>query len=315
MTPLVSTSASTLQESFTAPQLGRLLQVPEHHVRSWVRRGLLTPAAGAPEDEQRFDFSQLALARVLADLSHSGTSPQRLRKLIDRLRAWLPEPERVARQLGILGRDGELLVRLEDGALADTSGQLQLDFAPPPPPAPSAMRRVSSRRPRLHRPDMQEVRDLDADAWFERGLAAEDRGDLVRAEQAYCRALAADGGDATVRYNLGNVLYRAGRLPEAAQAFLGAVEADPAYVEAWSNLGLALHELEQWREAARAFRQALTVDADYAHAHLHLADTLEELGQGDAARRHRQAFLRLDPHAPQAPQVRRRLLGGPAQEA
>ena len=78
---------------------------------------------------------------------------------------------------------------------------------------------------------------VDAHAWFERGLAAEE-SDMVAALEAYERCRALDARHVGARINLGRLLHEAGRLKEAQRVYAEAVrecEPDPTL---FFNLGV-----------------------------------------------------------------------------
>ncbi len=289
-----------LHRLYTLTQLARILDVPAARVRAWMRNELIRPA----QVVRRlcfFDFAQVATAKALAQLTSDGITPARIRRSLEELREWLPDADRALAQLETLERDGPLLLRTDDGDLAETTGQLRLDFgaddapavaeAPPAPlsPLPSVGR--------------------NADDWFELGIAAEEENMLEEAVDAYRRSLACSGPQPEVCFNLGNALYSLERPEEAATSLRQAVELDAEYVEAWNNLGVVLGELGESREALRSLRHALALEPKYADAHYNLAETLACAGDTRGAERHWRAYLDLDPSSSWADHVRARLEG------
>jgi tetratricopeptide (TPR) repeat protein len=172
-----------------------------------------------------------------------------------------------------------LLVRLGDGQLAESSGQLQFDFAGEPP---SSTVSVASGRE-------------TAENLFERGLTHEEVGDLAEAAQAYRQALLVGGPDDDTSFNLANVLFALGEKEMAAERFRQVVEMNPGFAEAWNNLGNVLADLNLRDEAHEAFQKALELDPSFADAHYNLADLLDQLGRLREAKIHWQSYLRLGP--------------------
>jgi tetratricopeptide (TPR) repeat protein len=285
-----------LSRLYTAEQLGRILGVPRAHVNAWARQGLIEPA----REHQRlrfFEFGQVAAARVLSRLVRAGVGPTRIQRSLERIARWLGEPGSALAQLEVLA-GGTLLVRTDDGVLAESSGQLLLGFderspGPVPAPAPASARVTPARE------------DL-----FEQGVLFESMERLDEAVATYRDAVRGGDQRPEVRFNLGNVLFALGHHADAAEAFLQAIEGDPAFVEAWNNLGNALQELGKLGDAARAYRQALAIAPDYADAHYNLAETLCALGEHAEARRHWWSYLGQDPASPSADEVRARLARG-----
>lgn len=277
-----------LERLFTTTQLARILSVSPQRIRTWVRHGLIHPAKTVRR-LSFFDFQQVATARTLSQLCREGVTPQRIRKSLEELSEWLPETERSLTQLETLEHSDVLVVRTEEGQLAETSGQLRLDFDTPPI--------VEPRRPR----------PVPSDDWFEAGVSYEEEGRLGDAVRAYAQALRVGGPRPEVHFNLGNVLFSLEEKSQAARHFQLAVDLDPDYVEAWNNLGNALAELGRADEAIVALTRALDLEPGYADAHFNLAETLANLGEYEGARRHWRAYLELDPGSTWAGVVRERL--------
>jgi tetratricopeptide (TPR) repeat protein len=282
-----------LHRLYTTVQLARILEVPPGRLRAWLRCGLIAPA----RTHRRlcfFDFAQVASAKALCALSARGASSARIRRSLEQLRAWLPQAERALLQIEAIERGGPLLVRLEDGRLAEPNGQLRLDFA--------AGREAREPRPG---PGPRVPRTLEQ--WFERGIAAEEAGALEQAAEAYHEAMLAGGPQPEICFNLGNTLFGLGRTAEAAQRFAQATELDPEYVEAWNNLGNTLAEIGRTSEAVRAYERALAIEPRYADAHYNLAQTLSSAGDLAGACAHWRAYLLHDPASAWAREVREQL--------
>jgi tetratricopeptide (TPR) repeat protein len=160
----------------------------------------------------------------------------------------LHEPARLADRLPslTLARDeaGRLAQRLA-GRVADLDGQLRLELATPAGPG--------------------------ADALFEAAERAEAAGRWAEAERLYERCIAREPEDATLHFNLGNVLRERGRAAEADAAFARAASLDPEMAEAWFNLACLAEAKGRLAEAARRYRRALAIEPDYADALFNLA--------------------------------------------
>jgi tetratricopeptide (TPR) repeat protein len=286
----LAASADGVHRRYTTAQLCRLLRIPRDRLRSWIRHNLIQPIATA-HGVGFFDFQQVTAVKTLWDLTRAGVTPGQIRRSLEQLHHWLPDVAEPLAKLAVIERGGRLLFRLDEGQLAEPTGQLQLDFGDEPVPS----RAVIESGPR------------SADDWWELGCDLESRGRLEEAAQAYRQALLAGGPDARLCFNLGNVLYALGQKGQAAERFRQAVELDPAMAEAWNNLGNALAELDQGDEARAAFEEALKRNPVYADTHYNLADLLEQLGRGADARPHWQAYLKLEPVGRWAAYARKRL--------
>jgi tetratricopeptide (TPR) repeat protein len=275
---------------FNTAQLCRLLRLPRAQLRSWLREGLIAPAQTA-QGVSFFDFQQVTSVKTLFELSRAGVKPGQIRRSLEQLRRWVAAAEEPLAQLALIERDGRLLVRLDEGQLAEPSGQLQFDFA------------ADGFTPVVEGP----AATPPADHWWELGCDQERAGRLQEAAASYRQALAAGGPNPQLCFNLGNVLYALGQKGQAAERFRQAVELDGSFSEAWNNLGNVLAELRQCDDAVAAYRQALKLQPCYADAHYNLADALEQAGALAEARSHWKTYVRLEPMGPWARYARQRL--------
>jgi len=282
-------NSGPIQRRYTSAQLCRLLRIPPARLRAWVRQGLIEPVQTV-HGLGFFDFQQVTSVKTLWDLAKAGVTGSRLQKSLEQLRSWLAVDKPLA-QLALIEREGRLLLRLEEGQLAEPSGQLQFDFAGDSPAV------VIDADPE----------SCSAESWWERGCDFEQAGNLHEAAAAYRQALQAGGPNPLCCFNLGNVLYALDQKGQAAERFRRAVELAPDYLEAWNNLGITLAELGQINDALTAFGQALKLNPNYADAHYNLADTLEDAGRIAQARSHWQAYVRLEPTGRWAKYARGRL--------
>jgi tetratricopeptide (TPR) repeat protein len=286
--------ANDIRRRFTLGQLGTLLKIPRSRLQAWMRAGLVAPIETV-QGVKYFDYQQVANVRSLWEMIQSGVTANDLRRSLHRLAKWFPAVTPGYSSAGLLEQQGQILVRLENGMLADTSGQLQLDFGEDHEKVPVAE---------------QSPQDLSGAEWMKRGCAYEEAGKLDEAAGAYRQALFMGGPQADVCFNLGNVLFGLGQLGQAAERYRQAIELDHAFVQAWNNLGNVLAELGEHEEAIAAFQQALTLSPDYADAHYSLADTLQTVHRFSEARARWKEYLRLEPMGDWAVYARRCLNGG-----
>jgi tetratricopeptide (TPR) repeat protein len=281
------------QQLFTAAQLARILGIPGPRIRGWVRRGLVRPAL-TRHGVDYFDFGQLSALRSVRHLTDAGVSPATLRASLVVIRRWLPDTDDALALLAHLGEEeGELVVRLDNGLVADATGQLHLPLESGGATTPVPIDDGGGRTP--------------AD-WFERAVELEEQGDLEGAVRAYHRCLLVGGPDAEAAFNLGNALSALGRKEEAYARFRMAVECRTGFVEAWNNMAGVLTEMRQFQEAVEAAEEALRLAPDYPDAHFNLSLALLACGRSDEARLHGRTYLRHDPTSDWARQLRE-LLG------
>src|SRR5262249_43545212 len=125
-----------IHQLYTTAQLHQILRIPGERLRAWMKIGLIQ-AAQITNGVCYFDYQQVTRAKTLSDLAQAGVSAKRLRKSLEQLRKWMPGLADPLSQLSVIERDGEMLVRLQDGHLVEPTGQLQFDFEDLPPIASS----------------------------------------------------------------------------------------------------------------------------------------------------------------------------------
>lgn len=267
----IDDGSGDVRRLYTLSQLTELLGVTRQRIRAWLEAGLIQPTK-SEHGVAYFDFQQVSSAKTLCDLARAGIKTERIRRSLEQLKAALRDIDKPLEQLAFLERNGDLVVRLEEG-LVEPSGQLLLEFD-----QESAV--VS-------------IEPVSAAQWFQRGNQHEEEGSLEDALHAYRQALLVGGPVADTVFNLANVLYELNRKEEAGERFRQAVELDPGHAEAWNNLGVVLSELRKVDEAVLAFQRAIALQ--YVDAHYNLADLLESIGRRTEAQEHWRKCARLDP--------------------
>src|SRR5262249_46051 len=150
----------------------------------------------------------------------------------------------------VIERQGEILVRLEDGQLAEPTGQLHFDFE----------EEISSVAVEMTPPART------GDQWFDLAREHESNSRLPQAADAYREALLLDGPHPDVCFNLANVLYAMDQKEQAIERYYQALELDPRFAQAWNNLGNVLADLGKTKKAKETFRRAIQVDPTLASA-------------------------------------------------
>lgn len=274
-----------IHRAYTLAELIQIVGIPARVIRGWLRQGLLAPTrvvAGL----QYFDFAHVSRLRTLAELAANGISAKRIRAGLEQLGQWLSDDRPIELLNAVESHKRRLVVRLKDGRLAETRGQLLFDFE-------------SDNNNSV-------VLGLPTTPLLERALAYEEEGDLELAATVYREILDRGDEEPETRFNFANVAYSLGWLDEAIELFEQALDRDAEYVEAWNNLGSALLDIGRDHDAISAFRRALRLRPAYADAHFNLATTLEENGKPDDAREHWVAYLNLSENARRSTRVRTR---------
>lgn len=301
-------------ELYTPALFAELLEVTPAIIRRWHRRGWLREAE-IVQKLPYFALTELQAAKRLAQLSKNGLSTAEIAKKLDALHALFPEIERpiATLELRIDGRD---IFLTKQGELVDTVGQKLFDFAKTDPSTAEsdAIFDLTQLDRAFQSPrDVSDGRNFAATPGINAGTNAPDRDELCRLayhceeqgwlEQAvefFRAALAAGGPDASLCFQLGELLYRLDDKTAARERYYMAVEIDENFVEARANLGCVLAETGELELAVSAFQGALLHHPDYADVHYHLALTLRKLGKTIEADRHMTRFRELMPNSPWA---------------
>jgi tetratricopeptide (TPR) repeat protein len=258
------------EQRFSAREiLARYPQLSDDHLRYLRKWGLVAPAAGRPGQPASYGFADLACFRQVSAGLSEGLSFQ---SIVRRL-------------------------------LADSQGQLALDFQSEP--APAKVIRLAPRPPAdapapaddAARASRQGARDGEAESLF-LSASALDTGDAATLEQAvamYRDALRRDPELVPALINLGNAHYTRGELIEAQALYEKAIAAAPEYFEAHFNLGNVMHDLGRFDDACLSYRDAIAVNPRCSEAHFYLAVTLEKAGRSAEARAHWRAYQDLAP--------------------
>jgi tetratricopeptide (TPR) repeat protein len=114
------------------------------------------------------------------------------------------------------------------------------------------------------------------------------------------RALAVTHDNATMEYNLGQVLGQRGHPDQAMQHFQESLRIWPEFYSANYNMGVALAASGNLTEASDYYRRALAQKPDSVEARVNLAVALAQQGLLDAAQPLLEDAVRLDPKHPGA---------------
>jgi hypothetical protein len=281
---------------YTPGLLAKMVDVEPRVIRRWHRRGYLV-AVSEVRKLPYFDFSELRIARRLADLVHSGGTHTSLDRQVASLTTALPDVARPLADLALEVKDGRFYLR-RDGELAEPGGQRLIDFE-------ASATEADDERPAIAAVCERGLPSLDA--LRQEALDQQDAGETRQALMTLRAVLLSGSAEAEDHFLAADLLYQMGDASAARERYFMAIEMDDEYVEARANLGCVLMELGDVELAIASFRGALERHEDFADAHYYLAQALDSCGERDEAERHWESFLRLAPESPWAEEAVERL--------
>jgi tetratricopeptide (TPR) repeat protein len=142
------------------------------------------------------------------------------------------------------------------------------------------------------------AQESPAAAAFLEGAAAQQRGDLERAVEAYRRAIEIEPRFAEAHANLGAVLARLGRYEEAVASDERALAINAKLTAARLNLGLAHYRAGALSAAVAAFQAVHAAEPSLLQARQLLGLVLVELGRDADAIPHLEASVQAAPDEP-----------------
>lgn len=132
-------------------------------------------------------------------------------------------------------------------------------------------------------------------AWATLGFLHSTAGRHDAAVEAFERALALQGDDPDVLFNLGYTLQKAGRHAEAIERFEGAIGLNAFLDRAWYGAGLSLLHLRRLEEAVAHLREAARLQPMNPYAGYQLGAALFRLGRSDEVRAEYERVKGFDP--------------------
>ncbi|MFV8820023.1 tetratricopeptide repeat-containing sulfotransferase family protein [Haliea sp. E17] len=161
--------------------------------------------------------------------------------------------------------------------------------------AVSALNRGDLRGMVAHCKALLGVEANHADAWFLLSIAAEAQRDLSRALGMVERADTLHPGNSEYLAQKAKLLVQLRRLPQARTAAQAALAAGPERALTLDTLGVVLTRLGDHQRAAATLRAAVQKAPDNPQFHFNLAAAEQFLGNVEAARRHYEQALELQP--------------------
>jgi len=126
---------------------------------------------------------------------------------------------------------------------------------------------------------------LDAEEWFQSGLALNGAGKYSEAAEAFARSVAIDPKNPLAWLNLGTAQALSGAYGPAISSLREALRLDPKLALAYSNLGEIYFKGERYAEALEAYGAVVAIWPKDANAHYKLGLAylhLDNLGKAQA---------------------------------
>ena len=273
-------------QSYGVSDVERMLQISRSTIRGLISRGFVAPARG-PRREYRFSFQDLLVLRTARALVKAKVPPRRIGRSLNALRRQLPQSMPLS-GLTICAVGNDVVVRKGGNRWQAESGQYLLELDVSVAGESLQIVAIDARTEKKEAPDAA----LEAQSWFDRGLAEEER-DPGKAMEAYERSRELDPRHVGARINLGRLHHEAGRLAQAERIYREALRECEADSTLFFNLGVLLEDTARHEEAIEVYQLAINADPDLADAHFNLARLYESLGRAQHAIRHLGEYRRL----------------------
>lgn len=249
---------------FSTAEVAKILNLPDHRIRSFVRAGFLAPAGNKTKNQQ-FTFQDLLFLKTAKSLLASRVPVKSILRILSSLKRQLPDEQHLS-SLKIYADGRRVVVWDGKARWQPDSGQFLFNFD-----ARSVLRTMKLPAPKPVK------ENLTAQHWFNLGTECEATS-TEEAERAYLRALELDPRMSDAHLNLGKLYHDGGMLEKSEAHYRAAVECAPHDATPYFNLGVLLEDLKRPREAARCYQEALDRDSAFADAHYNLGLVLESLG-------------------------------------
>lgn len=251
---------------YTIEQISQMVKISGLRLRRWMMLGLIEPAQ-VQFGVDLFEYRQVASIRDLWRLVTSGCDLRTLQRSLSRLGRWTDEAGAAIADVQRFGRS--LALRTSDGGLIDGFGQRLFVF--------------DDHQPQVLAWKLESQIMTDPDRAFQQAAELEGR-DPAAAIAAYQDWLDRFGMDATVCFNLANLLCQQGEVQLALPLYRSATRLAPQDAKLWNNFALALATVGDLRGASEMIVQAIACDPNYADAYYNAGDILDCLGESARAK-------------------------------
>jgi tetratricopeptide (TPR) repeat protein len=136
---------------------------------------------------------------------------------------------------------------------------------------------------------------VDIQQILRKGIALQQAGHLMDAEQHYQQILSVEPDHADSLHLLGVLVHQRGDAKLATELISKAILVNDRVAEFHCNIGAALHDLRRLGEAETHYRRALALNPNLAEAHNNFGNTLKDQGKLVEAEQHCRLALTLRP--------------------
>lgn len=144
----------------------------------------------------------------------------------------------------------------------------------------------------------------NVEGYYNLGLTYLRKGDRERAIEFLKKAVELKPSGIEPYLALGESYFSAGDSERAEDNFKIAVELQPENPKAYYSLGIVYYKLDKTEEALLAFDKAIELNAELSYAYYQAGLSSIKIGDYKRAIKYFEDFLRLDPKAPEADQVK-----------
>jgi tetratricopeptide (TPR) repeat protein len=143
-----------------------------------------------------------------------------------------------------------------------------------------------------------------AEAYYNLGVSSLRSGKIEEAIVSLEKAIQLKSDLAEAYFALGECYFNKGESAKAIQTFSRTVEMQANNPKAYYNLGVAYYKIDKTDEAIDAFGKAIELNPNFSSAYYQLGVAQVKKGDFKKAIELLEQFLRLEPKAPEAPQVK-----------
>jgi len=141
----------------------------------------------------------------------------------------------------------------------------------------------------------QNIDNLSATEWFERGYEQYISGIYIEAEKAFSKAIELNPRLAMAYNNRGNAYSNLGNDQQAIRDYNKAIELNPQLAMAYNNRGNAYFKLDNYQQAIKDFNKAIELDPQLAMAYNNRGNAYVKLGNFHQAIEDFNKAIELDP--------------------